>query len=385
MTNQTQTHQERSEYSALHLAALAVVAVGGLRVVSTCPPLRTTEDFAYTGVLDSEGRKWVVKYPLTDHAGTLLEAETAVASSLLEQLRAGNLPFDVMRPEGYAAYKGRRAVIYPAPLGVAKDFAALTGAEARELGRAIAAIHSMPAVTLSSAGLASYNSEQVRERLLTELEDASAESYVPAIVRRRWLNAFDDDELWQFTSVAVHGDPAAENFLWAEGAIRSTIGFGEAHVGDPAVDIAPIMAELSEAAFADFFESYQGAMRGGCDEHLLERSALMGEFALVRWLMHGVLTDDQEIIDDATVMLEQLAVEIDADPELSPGPAWHIDEAEPVADSTSTEFNFTDGEPLDSYSADWAESGDMDVSSGSEVPTALTADLSFTADLAQNP
>lgn len=301
-----------------------------MQVAGTRPPIYHTADFAYTGVLDLEGRHWVVQYPLTDQGGTLLEAQAAVSGSLLEQLRLGNLPFDVMRPEGFASYEGRRAVVYPAPLGKPRSFESFTSADAREVGRIIGAIHSLPPQAFTSVGLPAYDAAAGRERLLTELEDATDAASIPAVLRRRWLNYLDDDQLWEFTAVPVHGDIADENLLWAQGTIRSVLGFGEARVDDPAVDIAPLLTSLDEAVFAEFVGTYRHVMRQADDAHLLERVSLLSEFALVRWLMHGVLTGDTTVIDDASVMLEQLAVEIEGDPELSPGPTWHVDTAESV-------------------------------------------------------
>jgi len=42
------------------------------------------------------------------------------------------------------------------------------------------------------------------------------------------------------------------------------------------------------------------------DPHLTERARLAGELALARWLLHGVRTENEEIIDDAVAMLADL-------------------------------------------------------------------------------
>ncbi|MCI6574849.1 MAG: phosphotransferase [Actinomycetaceae bacterium] len=327
--------------SPLHLAALAVAAVDGLNVAGTRPPYITTDDFMISGVIDSEGRHWIVKYPRTDQGGTSLEAESALASALIDELREGRLSFDVIHPKGYATLAGRRAVVYPAPLGKARRFETMDERYAREVGRTLAAIHSLNPAILTRVGLPAYDAAGVRERLLTELDDATEAARIPAVLRRRWLNMFDDDALWDFRTAAVHGDIADENFLWSETTIRTVVGFGEAHVGDPAVDIAPLLSSFSRSAFDEFFEAYSHTISGKqaaadspaltpdlpavSDPHVLERATLLSEFALVRWLMHGILTDDPEVIDDASTMLDQLALEIDSDPETSPGPAWHLD------------------------------------------------------------
>ncbi|XCB30459.1 hypothetical protein RQN30_03390 [Arcanobacterium hippocoleae] len=105
---------------SLHLAALAVAAIDGLHVVGTQAPIGRTPDFSFTGVLDSDGNSWVVKFPRTVSAGTVLEAEAGIADSLLQELRQGNLPFDVLRPAGFAKVKVGRAMVYRTPIGKEK-------------------------------------------------------------------------------------------------------------------------------------------------------------------------------------------------------------------------------------------------------------------------
>ena len=311
--------------SPFHMAAIAVVAIDGLRVAGTNPPFITTDDYILSGVVDTQGQHWIVKYPRTDHAGTLLEAEGAAASALLEELRRGNLSFDVLHPEGWAAYEGRRAMVCPAPLGKTIDWSEFTSVHARELGRSLARLHSLDPAIFTSAGLPSYDAHAVHERLFTELDDASDAASIPAVLRRRWLNMLDDAALWNFSEVPLHGDLADENLLWSEGSLRTVIGFGEAYVGDPAVDIAPIMASLDASLFSEFFDSYQHSTSAKPDEHLLERATFMSEFALVQWLMHGILTHDDDICEEADAMLSELAADIEADPETAPSPAWHIE------------------------------------------------------------
>lgn len=386
--------------SPFHMAAIAVVAIDGLHVAGTTPPFTTTSDYILSGVVDTQGQHWIVKYPRTDHAGTLLEAEGAAASALLDELRRGHLSFDVLHPEGWAVYEGRRAMVYPAPLGKMTNWTDFTSVHARELGRSLARLHSLEPEIFTSAGLPSYDAHAVHDRLFTELEDATDAASIPAILRRRWLNMLDDSDLWSFVKVPLHGDIADENLLWSEGNIRTILGFGEAYVGDPAVDIAPIMASLDTSLFSEFFDSYQHNTSAPPDEHLLERATFMSEFALVQWLMHGVLTRDTAICDEADMMLNELAADIEADPETAPGPAWHID-SPALSDYSPTDRAYGDdivtahshksssasGDAGDDYaSSPGSSSADKHASpvfaSHATPTTALTADLALTADMA---
>ena len=130
--------------NSLYLAALAVAAIDGLEAVSTRPPFVNTDDYVSGGVLDAHGRHWMVKCPKNSHAATIIEAEAALAPNLLQELRRGNLPFDILRPAGFVhAATGGRAVVCPQPFGTAIDWEDIGRDQAREIGRVIASIRDM--------------------------------------------------------------------------------------------------------------------------------------------------------------------------------------------------------------------------------------------------
>ncbi|AWE42155.1 MULTISPECIES: phosphotransferase [unclassified Actinobaculum] len=312
--------------SPLYLAALAVSAIDGLEAVGTRPPFTESEDFVTGGVLDARGQHWVVKYPKNSLAATILEAEASLAPILLEELRAGRLSFDIMRPAGFAdgAADGR-AIVYPEPFGHSNEFELMNDAQARELGRTLAAIHSLSTDVIARAGLPVYSVEEWRQRLRVELHDAAQTSSIPAVLRRRWENALEDDALWQYEPVVVHGDVAAENFLWSNGTtVSSVLGFGEARVGDPAQDLAPLLG-LGDEPFDLIVESYQNTRGVRVDDAMYSRTLLMSELAVIRWLMYGIRTSNNSVRTDAETMLLDLAEQINADPDLVIGPSWNVD------------------------------------------------------------
>lgn len=312
----------------LHLAALAVAAVPDLQAVGTRGPHIQTNDFIYGGVLDQRGRHWIVKYPRNTHAGTVIEAEAGIAPVLIEQLRRGSLPFDVVRPAGFAQADFGRAMVYSAPLGRPRNFESIGDDGAHELGRTLAAIHLLSPDVIADAGMPVYSAESTRKRLLTELHDAAASADIPRVLFRRWENALECDELWDFTPRVIHGDVAPENVLWSEGRVSAVLGFGESQVGDPAADFAFLVSGVDESLFDAIFESYSNAMDSAPDGHFFTRTVLLSELALAKWLMFGVRQDNSAIIADARGMLDDLATDVESDPELAPGPAWHMDVVE---------------------------------------------------------
>ncbi len=338
------------------LAAIAVAAIDGLEAVGVRGPYTRTADFQYGGVVDAKGRRWIVKYPLHTIAATMIEAEAAIAPSLLDALRDGRLPFDVIRPAGFAQVRHGRAVTYIAPMGREQHLEDLTISGAHELGRALAAIHKLPTETIESAGLPAYDAQISRRRLLADLHDADATSPLPSVLRRRWENALEQTELWDFEPRVVHGDIGSDQFMWSDGTISCVLGFGSAHVGDPALDFSSLVSILNEDLFDAVLESYSNAMGEELNEHFFSRTVLMSELALARWMLFGARRGDTEIVDDARAMMDDLAAEVDADPDLAPGPTWSVTSAQPLAAQSADDAGFTTFEELADHNS--APSGD---------------------------
>lgn len=299
-------------------------AIDGLNAVGVRPPYVRTDDFVTGGVLDSKGRHWIVKCPLNSTAATSLEAEAAIAPLLLEELRKGELPFDIVRPAGFASVSsGGRAIVYPEPFGTPTDFEAITLGEAREVGRALASIHMLGYDAIDHAGLPHYSAEEFRVRQLAELHDADQAATIPNLLRRRWEEALENTDLWQFEPVVLHGDVDSENFLWSGGTISAVLGFGSAHIGDPAVDIAPLLS-LPEQTFDTVIESYENTRGEDIDGNTHTRAILLSELSVAKWLFYGIRTENDEVQREARNMLTDLAADVEADPNLQSGPSWDV-------------------------------------------------------------
>ncbi len=311
--------------SPLYLSALAVVAIDGLNVTGIKEPIKQTEHFYYTGITDATGKNWIVKYPLNDEAGTMLEAEVGISKSLLKEIEHGKLPFDVLRPAGFTQVEHGRVMVYRAPRGQMQNFEELSEADAHELGRTLAAIHNMDNEVVTRAGMPTYNAKTIRERLQTEIDEILAVTTLPSILQKRWKQLLADDSLWNFQTSVIHGDITDENFLWNEGRITCILGFNETQIGDMAQDFAVLLTYLDADAFAYALESYRNAADKELDENFLMRARLLDELSLARWLMHGIRTENDEIITDARQMLDELAEEVLSDPDLAVEPVWQVD------------------------------------------------------------
>lgn len=351
----------RGVKSPYFLAAVVVSALGDVDVTRVVRHVEHSGDFIYGEVADAKGVRYWVKYPLSDHGALTLEAEIGVAHSLIEALREGKLPFDVVRPRGFAPLAGGgRALVARVPVGVERDFSHYSRNHARQLGRALASIHSLAPSVATDAGLASLSAEDCRRRMLSILHEVDQASPLPALLRRRWADALEDRELWTFHPCFIHGDLDSTNVLWEGSTLATVLGFGEAHVGDPARDFSRLR-DLPAHAFDELFEAYENTRGSHLEPRTLDRADLLYELSIAEWLLHGVTTKDEEIVAEAQQMLLDLADELSRSGQGNP-PRWNV---APDGDVAAQAEVIGNGETLIS-------SADLASASSPTAPTAPT-------------
>lgn len=287
------------------LAALATIAVPGFDAAGVSPA-PADDEYERAIVIDGQGRKFAVQVPLTVAAGAALEADVAFLAAMK---RVGaQLPFAVIEPAGFADLaEGGRALVAPAIPGapIVMEQVDSQRTLAISLGRAIAAIHDLPHGIVTATAGTSYTAEDVRQRHLAELDDVAATGRVSARLLRRWEDVLEDISMWRFSPAIVHGDLAEENVLVTDGVISGVLDWADAHVGDPATDLAWLVSAIAPETLEIVLEAYDHA-RYDMDPHRLTRAELGAELALARWLLHGVRTGDDDIIADAVQMLDDL-------------------------------------------------------------------------------
>lgn len=295
--------------SPLVLAALATVAVPGLDAIDVRRSSHPGPGIDAAVVVDAQGRRWVVRAPQDAAAGAALEAEIALLEGLAAAADRGDLPFAVPRPAGSVALdEGGRAVVHPQLTGRPLRLETLGPGPglAAALGRLIATIHELPTDVVEHAGLPVYDAEAYRVRRLSEVDEAARTGLVPASLLRRWERALEDVSLWRFVPTVVHGDLSAEHVLCDHDEPTAVLGWSEAKVADPADDLAWLLVAAPQEAVDPIIEAYHLRRTELRDPNLASRALLAGELAVARWLLHGVHTQDQGVVDDACGMLREL-------------------------------------------------------------------------------
>ena len=348
----TSTTPER-EPSALTLAAMAAVAVPGLDPARLALPQEASASLRTVGVIDSRGRHWEVLQARSDAAGASLDAEAEVLRRIARSHDDGLVSFDVSRPAGSLRREGLHVQVRSHIEGKPISIASLRPGPGLSagLGRALGELHELSTTVVSEAGLPVYDADEVRTNWLTLLDDVAATGKVPASLLSRWEQVLDDTALWRF------------------------------HVGDPAEDLAWIYSTAPVDCLDSIEAAYDLARTEGVDKHLRDRAELVSEMSLAKWLLHGVRSQDQEIIDDAVSMLADLLDQVGDEPLVEP----HEPRLAPVPgtrtsagpDEATSEITMVERQ-ADHSGTDAEVTGDAAVS----ARTDLAADQTPTTDLA---
>ncbi|MGB3413953.1 MAG: phosphotransferase [Microbacteriaceae bacterium] len=293
--------------SQLTLAALATAAVPGLEVSSATVLPGSSADFYSVLLTASDGHHLKVQAPKRQSAENRQSAELVALGALTEGVR-NRLPFEIPSLLGKAPYGPSRVVVFSYVYGHSVQAnAVLAGsALAEHLGQAIAAIHSLPASVVSQAGLIHYTAADCRTQTLTLLDRALDTGKVPAVIEERWQRISTDVSLWQFQATVIHAGLSAENILAIGDDITGILNWSGLKVADPALDLSWVMTGLHPDAAESVLDAYAQARGVMLDEALRKRTALYAELELARWLLHGVDSKDESIVEDAISMLHSL-------------------------------------------------------------------------------
>ncbi len=296
----------------MELAAMASAAVPGLAPTGVAGSPDDAADFDSAVLVDEAGKQWRVRSPKHIDASMRLETELLVLRAFVPAVRA-ELPFALPYVAGTVRQGDLCTFVYSHLPGSTRDIDSLVaegGPLPREVGRAMAAIHSLPHDLVNDADLPSYSANEFRQRKLNELDQAATTGKIPPVLLRRWEHALEDVTLWRFNPSVVHGDLHEDNLLVSNGRISAVTGWTDLRIGDPADDFAWLIA-ANDPTFTDAVHAaYNAARPEAPDPHLIRRAALSAEFALAQWLVRGVAAENPGMVAEAEEMLATLEADI---------------------------------------------------------------------------
>lgn len=303
--------------TAMELAALASAAMPGLDIVQATASPDDQRAFDSAIVTDSDNNHWRVRSPRNSQAAFRLETEIQVLSGFTPAIRA-HLPFRVPSVAGAVQIDSLRTFIYHQMPGQPAELDAITGSKAQtidDIGRIVAAIHQLPRAVVETADLPSYGAEQLRSRLLSELDQIALTGKVPSALLRRWENAFEERRMWSFTPRVVHGDFDETSLLIDRNRAVGVTAWTDLHIGDPAQDFTWLASTESiefREALLSAYHQHMDLPADQLDLHIMRRAALAAEFSLAKYLMSGINASDNEVVAEAQAMLDELASDVEA-------------------------------------------------------------------------
>ncbi|PWI27255.1 aminoglycoside phosphotransferase [Pseudoglutamicibacter cumminsii] len=299
----------RVKRSTFDLAAIATAAVPGLSAVQAGRLPEDSADFDSALIVDSKGKRWRVTSPRHVDASMKLETEQSALNTLTAAARA-TLPFSVPTIAGTVVQGQLRTFVYHHLVGHVLDLQELEteqGRElAREIGRAIAAIHALKHDLVEASGLPVFEAEDVRRGMLSQLDHVAESGKVPPELLRRWEEMMENVAWWKFNTTVVHGDLHEERLFINDGRLQGVTGWSALRVGDPAADLAWVLGIENPDTVDAIFDAYAEARGQLGDDDLRNRAMLAAEFALASWLSGALTHADQAQIDQAEASLQQL-------------------------------------------------------------------------------
>jgi aminoglycoside phosphotransferase (APT) family kinase protein len=323
----------------LTLAALATAAVAGLEVRAARAHTRGAGGaFDAVELRSTDGRRLLIRAPRSQSAESDQSVDLVALRALTPGIRS-RLPFAVPEFVGQAPIGPTRAVVTEFIPGAVRSADELTAnpALAGAIGRAIAAIHSLPPGFVGEAGLPRRTAVEARESVVAVIGRAADTGRLPAALVRRWEEATDDETLWRFVPTVVNGQLGADSFLVDGDHVSGVVGWSGLAHDDPARDLHWVLTSTGAAA-EEALTSYVAARSGGADAELARRALLYAELELARWLLHGVDTHDDAVIEDAVALLDGLVAsvhDLSSEPLTSDtGPVLAVAEVERLLDET---------------------------------------------------
>ena len=297
--------------SHLTLAALATSAVAELDLVSAAEfGSHTDNEYDSALLTGRDGRHWIIRVPRTTNAEAAQSADLVALRAISAGVRT-RLPFQVSTFVGQTPVSGTRAVVYEFVYGSKFSLSHVDDSLAVSIGKALAALHSLPTSFVTDAGLPVHGTIECLRAVVSIIDRAAATGLVPAPLLSRWESASEDSKLWQFQPTVINGALGSDSFLAAEGRVTGVLGWQELRVGDPARDLAWLLAANPDAVDSAL-DAYHRA-RGAHDRQVGQRAKLYAELDVARWLLHGTQQHSTEIVDDAVVMLSAIVDSVEND------------------------------------------------------------------------
>jgi aminoglycoside phosphotransferase len=255
--------------------------------------------------------------PLTAEFAALQDSEHRVGQLLSAGVRE-RLPFSVPHTLAAGTIGKRRVVVTEDARGTALSAIKDARGALPSLAGALAAIHNLPTSIVTRNVVPQSNSLDCLRDAAGIIDRAHQTGKVPAQLLDRWDAVVEDQGMWQFAPVIVHGDISFDVVLVDELGVSGITGWASARVGDPAEDLREVLSRVAPVIGDEFMAAYL-QHRPNHDPRIIHRARFLAELEFAKWLVHGVELRDEATIADGENLLADLLARINADPSLDLG------------------------------------------------------------------
>ena len=241
----------------------------------------------------------LVRFPRREECGKPLLKEVRLLAELADTISAP-VPRPQFFSEGCEAFQlpffGYRKLA-GSPLSKVKLSARKRTSMARQLGRFLSELHRFPPDRAAALGVPTYSTEGW-DQLYSELRETCDHNVSPLLspaerdtVEAFWESFLGDDRNARFQPVLIHGDLGLDHILVDErrATITGVIDFGDAMVGDPALDFVG----FDEALRQDVLSNYGLTS----DETLLDRAAWYWQVGPFYEVLYGQQIGEPEYVE----------------------------------------------------------------------------------------
>lgn len=300
------------------LAALASAAMHKAKIVGTALPQSKTEDFLSTNVITDDNKEYTVIAPRSKSAALNLVRHTSILLSLNIAREHGDFNISTLLPVASCPIQNvGKAYICETIIGKPLDDNDLFTSSrfASAIAKALASLHSLDETIAIDNSLPIYSVKDIQNRLLSDLDEGMQTRKLPEFLFSRWEKMIEDVSLWRLNPCMIHSNLSADSFYVKNYVVTGMSDFSDMHIGDPAQDFAWLFGVASPDTISRVFTVYNQLIPQPNFDVFVERAKLHSELVILKWLLHGVRSNNQDIVNDASQMLEDLADSIIAEEE----------------------------------------------------------------------
>jgi aminoglycoside 2''-phosphotransferase len=251
------------------------------------------------------------RFPLREECASALRVEARLLPELAQHVSLA-IPRPQYYSDGVEAFRLPFFAYRKLP-GVALTDAGLTDDAlsniGRQVGRFLRELHSFPTDRAEMLGVPVYSAQRWRTFYIDFRAqcDVRVNPLLPANECERviefWSNFLENDRNFRFAPTLVHADLGPDHILVdpKRGELSGVIDFGDARVGDPAIDIVGLLG-IQDAVVEGYGDL--------ADETFLQRARVYWQIGPFHEVLYGLDVDKREHIDAGLAGIRSRVTEV---------------------------------------------------------------------------